>query len=332
MNYTVYGTVYNNVDTIETTIQSIFSPEYEIIITDAFSSDGTYEKLREIKKEYNITLFRFASKRGLGRNYSLIHCKPGSRTAYIDFDITYNANFHQLMLNDAERLLVVGSQRTFFINRETLLRCGGWKNLNQFEDIEMTARIKPLTTVPAIIGKISFVRYKDRERRYKPAQIDFDKRKLINNIDTIRALGIKSSEVMQRYKKTYNMAKNYGIYKYDRHMNNLYFNHKLILETLVDPEKFGIRKELIALQIWESPNFIMPKTEERRKIEEVLGPIDEYYFRVKPDDGIMHVMDKGVKRAVFVKKGVKIRNWIFNYSMNNSELIDKYPNYSTPIK
>jgi glycosyltransferase involved in cell wall biosynthesis len=51
--YLHYGTVYNNVNTVEKRIESIWRPEYEIVIVDNYSSDGTWEKLIELRK--NIT-------------------------------------------------------------------------------------------------------------------------------------------------------------------------------------------------------------------------------------------------------------------------------------
>ena len=50
----IYGTVLNSVDTVEMSIRSVFRPEADIMITDGGSTDGTYEKLLEISKDYNL--------------------------------------------------------------------------------------------------------------------------------------------------------------------------------------------------------------------------------------------------------------------------------------
>jgi len=41
----LYATVFNNTDTLEETIKSIWRPNYAIVITDNYSLDGTLEKL-----------------------------------------------------------------------------------------------------------------------------------------------------------------------------------------------------------------------------------------------------------------------------------------------
>ncbi|MBW9141966.1 MAG: glycosyltransferase, partial [Candidatus Aramenus sp.] len=75
MKHCLYGTVYNNVDAVRESVKSFFSPIYDaIIIVDSFSTDGTYEALEEMRKEYNLTVLRLKSTRGKGRDYALKHC------------------------------------------------------------------------------------------------------------------------------------------------------------------------------------------------------------------------------------------------------------------
>ena len=49
----LYGTVLNSADTIERSIRSYFRPDADIVITD-----GTYERLLEISKDYNLRVYR----------------------------------------------------------------------------------------------------------------------------------------------------------------------------------------------------------------------------------------------------------------------------------
>ena len=55
-NICVYGTVFNNAGTVEESIRSVWKPEYENVIVDNYSTDGTWEKLLELKKEFNLRL------------------------------------------------------------------------------------------------------------------------------------------------------------------------------------------------------------------------------------------------------------------------------------
>ncbi|MEW9492195.1 MAG: hypothetical protein TQ35_0008370 [Candidatus Aramenus sulfurataquae] len=82
--------MYNNAFSVEESVRLFFDPSYFIVITDSYSTDGTWEKLQEIRKEYNLTLLRLKSTRGKGRGYTLKYCPENSLTAYVDLDIIYN--------------------------------------------------------------------------------------------------------------------------------------------------------------------------------------------------------------------------------------------------
>jgi hypothetical protein len=79
----VYGTVLNNYYTVEQSLKTIWGSCYEIVSVDSFSTYGTYAKLLEFKKEYNIKLFRLRSTRGDGRQGALLHCPLNSVEALI---------------------------------------------------------------------------------------------------------------------------------------------------------------------------------------------------------------------------------------------------------
>jgi len=51
MEYCIYGTVFNNASTLEESIMSFWRPDTVIVITDNFSTDGTWEKLESQRKE-----------------------------------------------------------------------------------------------------------------------------------------------------------------------------------------------------------------------------------------------------------------------------------------
>jgi len=58
MEICLYATVFNNFNTIDESIKSVWRPGATIVITDNYSTDGTWEKLQELKKEYNLLLYR----------------------------------------------------------------------------------------------------------------------------------------------------------------------------------------------------------------------------------------------------------------------------------
>lgn len=123
----LYGTVYNNADTVEESVKSVFDPSYKIIITDNYSTDGTYEHLEELRKDFNLTILRYKSSRGVGRQYSLNYCPENSMTAYFDMDVKYNKIFHDIVKYSAERgaKVITGMQGTLVAPKKEIIEKGG---------------------------------------------------------------------------------------------------------------------------------------------------------------------------------------------------------------
>jgi glycosyltransferase involved in cell wall biosynthesis len=93
----IYGTVYNNVHSVEKSVESVWRPEYDIVIVDNYSTDGTWEKLLGLRKEFNIKLYRYRCSRGLGRHIALYKRPEDSITAWFDLDTIYNILFHKVI-------------------------------------------------------------------------------------------------------------------------------------------------------------------------------------------------------------------------------------------
>ena len=129
VNLCLYGTVLNSVDTVEKSIASVFRPDAEIVITDGGSIDGTYEKLLNISKEYNLRVYKApGSTRGLGRQIALMKCPDKSYAAYFDLDDEYNKLFHKAI----DWGISTGSQRPllYLHLKEFAILRGGWRDLN----------------------------------------------------------------------------------------------------------------------------------------------------------------------------------------------------------
>ena len=234
----MYGTVYNNVDSIEKSIQSIFRPEYDMVVVDSFSSDGTYQKLLSLRKEYNFKLLQLKSSRGTGRAYALKNCPKGSRTAYVDFDVIYNDNFHKLMFSDVNKLFAGTDQKTFYVKREDALRCNGWCNLNTGEIENFIIRNGAKATVPAIIG-FNLV-MDDREKRYAQG-LHYKIRELNNEIDWIRGEAFKlTPPYTAKALICHIIARAKGVYKNSNAYNNCVLVDNIVLNTFTDPLVFGI--------------------------------------------------------------------------------------------
>ncbi|XDF44296.1 glycosyltransferase [Saccharolobus solfataricus] len=242
----IYGTVFNNVSTVQESVKSVFDPSYNIVIVDNFSKDGTYEKLLELRKDYNLNVYRFRSSRGKGRAYALQQCPDNSVTAYFDLDTRYNENFHKAVNLALNGLLLFGPILSYINVKEEILKRGNWRNLNYGEDIEFLSRQQISITFPLIIGSNEEVRnnglYIQRERRYSKF---WRIRVLKNIIDLYRGLAITPKDLISIYPYTkkyrillytlYIMSKIKGQYKNADPNNYVYFL-KNAFNTMVDPQ------------------------------------------------------------------------------------------------
>jgi glycosyltransferase involved in cell wall biosynthesis len=248
MRYSVYGTVYNSLGTVEASIRSVFRPEYEIVITDSFSTDGTYEKLLELRKDFNLKVLRLKSSRGLGRDYALRHCADGSLTAYFDLDAVYNQNFHTIMQAQLDNAITGSlSQHTLYAKKERILGVGGWKDLNNKERSELVARIKPDYCLPVVIGKNQFLKGINRPRRYD-SNLKYLARVVREDLDFVRGGGLNFLEVsLLRRKALYPLAKAMGVYRHHPKYNNFQLERIVRFEKLIDPVPLGISPDMVVV-------------------------------------------------------------------------------------
>jgi len=63
-------------------------------------------------------------------------------------------------------------------------------------------------------------------------------------------------------------------------------------------------------------------------IENVLGKVDKYYLNFNLTKGPMQKIDIGAKRVLFLKKGTKISNWLFNFAERGLKLSKERRNVS----
>ena len=287
--FCVYGTVYNNVGTVVRSISSVFDPSYEIVVTDNYSTDGTWEKLQELKKEFNLTLLRYRSSRGKGRDYALKHCPENSITAFFDLDDVYNENFHKILKSEISGV-VAG---TLVINKEEAVKKGGWRDLNAGEDWEFKLRVGFKYSIPVLIGKDQQVAGL-REARYAKNMISLLHRLLRKYIDLTRALNYSIRDVMILYKGKYKLLAFLlyplplvlGKYSYEKGTNNLilYFNRWIL--KLRNPKDLGLQisDDYIVLtypkvfQIFRHNKYSVKVEEFENIIENKLGKMYKFNY------------------------------------------------------
>lgn len=249
LKHCVYATVYNSVHTVEECLKSVFSPSYEVVVVDACSTDGTYEKLASLKKDFNITLLRYRCSRGLGRNIALSHCPNGCFTAYFDMDAVYNRNFHVAMEAELDPSFTgaVG-QHTIYAKKETILRVGGWRDLMSSEREELLARVRPKTCIPAKIGSnwAPPAHIRSREARYERG-LTLVWRLVRVNVDTIRGRGLLPYELRGRGLILYPLARLQGVYRHDPEHNNLFLEYAERFRRAIDPTPLGVHVDDVML-------------------------------------------------------------------------------------
>jgi len=212
VNLCLYGTVLNSVDTVEKSIARVFRSDAEIIINYGGSRDGTYEKLLEISKEYNLSVYKTpGSTRELGRQIALMKCPEKGYVAYFDLDDEYNKLFHKAI----DWGISTGSQRplgNLHLKEFAILR-GGWRNLNYAEDVEFWARVGFDYSLPIIakkvIKEIRTLNLQNLElKRYARGIKDTIKRPIIHQLSVIRGYGLSPNEYISQpaFRKRFYLA------------------------------------------------------------------------------------------------------------------------------
>ncbi len=257
MQHWIYGTTFNNVQTVEESIASVYTSDSSIAIVDAFSTDGTYEKLLSLKKEYNLKLSRARCTRGRGRDIALRMCPSDSYAAYIDLDAIYNQNFKRILQSEEDRTLVWQhhSQTAYFSKVESAIRAGGFRDLNGSETLEFAVRAGVEKTLPVQVGtnmKYAGEKIGGRERRYASG-LNTIARVARHSIDTARGQGLSKKEFIDYHGYSrlplYYIAKAEGIYRMLPGLSNIELFMVRAVETLCDHSQFGIGDDRVAFPV-----------------------------------------------------------------------------------
>lgn len=120
MKISIVIPTYNERDNIKELVKQIFAlniPEVEIIVIDDFSTDGTVEIVRALKKRFPITLILRPKKLGLGSalrdGLALAKVHGANLAITMDGDLSHNPKIIPKMIKEIEHGadLVVGSRR-----------------------------------------------------------------------------------------------------------------------------------------------------------------------------------------------------------------------------
>jgi glycosyltransferase involved in cell wall biosynthesis len=254
----VYGTVYNNASTVEESIKSVWKPEYEIVIVDNYSTDGTWEKLLGLRKEYNLRAYRYRCSRGLGRNIALHMCPENSITAYFDLDTRYNYAYHKI-IEASQAYGSMSAPGLVVVEKEFAIRRGGWRDLNVGEDSDFAVKIYPKAHVPVIVGENASPGLAPiwREKRYAKTLLKYVKRLVKIHLDSSIAYGLNPYNLLMMGSKRLTIlsplllpyARFMRVRNYYDALPTFSIENLERLSRVIPPREVGIREDLFFLNI-----------------------------------------------------------------------------------
>ncbi len=246
----IYGTVYNNSNRIEKSIESLnkINMEKKFLIVDNYSNDGSYEILCKLKEKFNITIKREKSTRGKGRQIAMEMAYDESTDndlfMMFDLDTIYLMDFLELI----EKYIKILKKNEIFLNFLCYKKTNfaiPWEDLNGAEDFQRMAHsisegYKLLLEKPEydkyLFGNET-TNYDDREKRYAGG-IAYYKRRFYQVTDIMRSLGIRNVNNLKQYLKDVRVRKRFypyslfiftimkikrrKIYSYDNDINLFY--------------------------------------------------------------------------------------------------------------
>lgn len=167
--YSICVTCFNEARTVRESITSIISQindDYELIVVDNESNDGTYEILQELSKKYQMKIIREKCTRGKGRQIAFENSSGQYLLANLDMDEIYGKHLSELvdfyhskcegrvlLVTPSTEVGVRGLQNVTIAPSAVATSLGGWHDLQWGEDWEFWCRA-------AKIGKYSWTVFK----------------------------------------------------------------------------------------------------------------------------------------------------------------------------
>jgi|ADKI01.1.fsa_nt_gi Glycosyltransferases involved in cell wall biogenesis len=145
--------------------------EFEVVICDDMSTDGSQKILKEYNEKGLIHLVRKKSSRGIGRQVALKNSRGKYIISGLDMDDTFRPIIKELIRfyhDKAEGNVLSGAgEATLIAPRNTLLRLGGWNNLQFRENWELCRRAAMQDIYRWTIFPIVHTRNEHHERRLR---------------------------------------------------------------------------------------------------------------------------------------------------------------------
>ena len=145
--YSIWITNYNSIKSLERSLQTIIDQidsDFEIVVVDNKSRDGSAETLRNYSDQHKIRLFEKRCSRGMGRQIAVEHATGDYIISGLDTDDTFRPRIRSLLHfyhDKIEGKLLSGfGEATMVAPRELLTQLGGWNDLQFRENWELSRR------------------------------------------------------------------------------------------------------------------------------------------------------------------------------------------------
>src|SRR2546430_3878977 len=104
---TNYNTAPITRDSLNSVLEHISGLDFEMVIVDNFSDDGSYEEIAARRSSLSMKLVRRRCTRGVGRE-TAFELSRGSYIATFDLDTVYNADWGRLLRWAGEKRISFG--------------------------------------------------------------------------------------------------------------------------------------------------------------------------------------------------------------------------------
>jgi glycosyltransferase involved in cell wall biosynthesis len=154
--YSICVTHFNNAATVKQSLESILNQindDYEVIVVDDKSTDGSYEILRRFESMGKIKLIQAKCSRGKGREIAFENSRGKYIVANMDMDDVFKPRLRELLARYhavAEGKLLWaksiikgafwGGDLIVVAPRDLIRELGGWRDLQLAEDAELCSR------------------------------------------------------------------------------------------------------------------------------------------------------------------------------------------------
>lgn len=189
------------IHTIKLSLESILSQidnNFEVLVVDNCSTDGTREYLEKLARKGKIRLIVAKCNRGEGRQIALENASAEFVIARLDVDTIYNRvilPIAELYLQKRKQLgkdFVLHAGALFVSSKKHLLKLGGWRDLQWGENYELNKRLIDK-------GEVYLCRIEEAKYHIKPSRRNFLERLKISFYvyrDSLR-MGLKASTVVR---------------------------------------------------------------------------------------------------------------------------------------